>query len=120
MMAESDSSDTAESTAGARAPTPELTNNEARSRYELVAKGKPAFAEYTRLSHALMLTHTEVPEELEGQGIGSTLVRGVLDDARAQELEVVVMCPFIAAFIRRHPEYLDVMSEVSRRQVTRG
>ncbi len=116
-MAESDASDTA-ATAGA--PTPEIVNNKARSRYELVVEEKTAFAEYTHLSHALMLTHTEVPEELEGQGVGSALARGVLDDLRAQGLEVVVMCPFIAAFIRRHPEYLDAVSEVSRRQIMRG
>lgn len=97
--------------------TPRVTNNEARNRYELVLEGGVAFAEYNRLSRALMLTHTEVPEALGGQGVGSVLARGVLDDARAQGLEVIVMCPFIAAFIRRHPEYLDLVSAVSRRQV---
>lgn len=98
----------------------EVTHNEARRRYELAVGGVVAFAEYNRLSRALMLTHTEVPEALEGRGVGSTLARGVLEDARAQGLEVIPLCPFMAAFIRRHPEYLDLVSAVSRRQVLGG
>ncbi len=101
--------------------TPEnVIRNDDRNRYELSVDGKVAYSEYNRLANAIMFTHTEVPESLEGRGIGSALARGALDDVRAQGKQVIPLCPFIAAFIRRHPEYLEIVSPVSRNQVTRG
>lgn len=97
----------------------DVTRNDARTRFELSVDGKLAVSEYNRLANAVMFTHTEVPEALEGQGIGSVLARGALDDVRAQGLQVIPLCPFVAAFIRRHPEYLDLLSPVSRRQFER-
>lgn len=96
----------------------EVTRNDARNRYELSVEGQIAYSEYNRLANAIMFTHTEVPESLEGQGVGSALARGALDDVRAQGMQVIPLCPFVAAFIRRHPEYLDIVSPVSRRQVS--
>jgi predicted GNAT family acetyltransferase len=55
------------------------------------------------------LTHTEVPQELSGRGIGSRLARGVLDDIRAAGLKVVAKCPFMAGYIGKHPEYADLV-----------
>ncbi len=52
--------------------------------------------------------HTEVPTALNGRGIGSALVRGELDIARAQGLKVEARCPFVAAYIAKHPEYADL------------
>ncbi len=101
-------------------PTPnEVKRNDARNRYELAVDGKLAISEYNRLPSAVMFTHTEVPEALEGQGVGSALARGALDDVRAQGLQVIPLCPFIAAFIRRHQEYVDIVSPLSRKQVER-
>ena len=97
-----------------------VKRNDARTRYELDVDGKLAVSEYNRLANAVMFTHTEVPEALGGQGIGSALARGALDDVRAQGLQVIPLCPFIAAFIRRHREYLDLVSPISRRQVEQG
>lgn len=97
----------------------DVTRNDARTRFELSVDGKLAVSEYNRLANAVMFTHTEVPEALEGQGVGGMLVRGALDDVRAQGLQVIPLCPFVAAFIRRHPEYLDLLSPVSRRQFER-
>jgi len=97
----------------------DVTRNDARTRYELSVDGQLAVSEYNRLANAVMFTHTEVPQALEGQGIGSALARGALDDVRAQGLQVIPLCPFVAAFIRRHPEYLDLVSPVSRRQFER-
>lgn len=102
------------------AETNAVRRNDDRNRYELTAEGQLAVCEFNRLTHAVMFTHTEVPEALEGQGVGSTLVWGALDDVRAQGLEVIPLCPFVAAFIRRHREYLDLVSPVSRPQVERG
>lgn len=98
----------------------EVVRNDARSRYELVVGERVAVSEFNRLTNAVMFTHTEVPAALEGQGVGSALARGALDDVRVQGLQVIPLCPFIAAFIRRHPEYLDLVSPLSRRQVERG
>ena len=101
--------------------TPTETNavrcNDDRNRYELTAEGQLCVCEFNRLTNAVMFTHTEVPVALKGQGVGSTLVRGALDDVRVQGLQVIPLCPFVAAFIRRHREYLDLVSPVSRRQL---
>lgn len=97
----------------------EVTRNDARNRYELTVNGLLAISEYNRLANAVMFTHTEVPESLEGQGVGSALARGALDDVRAQGLQVIPLCPFIAAYISRHQEYVDIVSPVSRKQVER-
>ena len=58
----------------------------------------------------ITLIRTWVPEPLEGQGVGSKLVRTALDQARQDKLMVVPRCPFVAAFIKRHPEYLDLVA----------
>ena len=53
--------------------------------------------------------HTEVPKELNGRGIGSALARGLLDIARTQGLTVKPLCPFVAGYIAKHPEYADLV-----------
>lgn len=97
----------------------DVVRNDERNRYELTVEGQIAFADFNRLANAIMFTHTEVPESLEGRGVGSTLAKGALDDVRAQGLQVIPLCPFIAAYIRRHQEYADIVSPVSRKQVSR-
>ena len=81
------------------------------SRYEL-RDGDRMIGEaaYRRRNGRLALIHTEVDEALEGRGLGSRLVRAALDDAREQGLEVVPLCPFVASYIDRHPEYQDVVA----------
>lgn len=58
--------------------------------------------------------HTNVDERFEGHGIGSALAAHVLDDARARGLSVLPFCPFIAGWIRRHREYVDLVPEQQR------
>jgi predicted GNAT family acetyltransferase len=53
--------------------------------------------------------HTEVPQALSGQGVATKLIRGALDMVRAQGLEVVPQCPFVSAFMGKHPEYNDLL-----------
>ena len=77
-------------------------------RFELAADGHIAFSEYKRDGGVLTVMHTEVPKELNGKGIGSALVRGLLDIARAQGLKVVPLCPFVAGYIDKHPDYADL------------
>lgn len=85
-----------------------VRDNIERQRFELDADGHVAFSNYSRTGNVLTVRHTEVPRELEGHGVGSVLIRGVLDIARAQGLKVVPVCPFAKAYIERHPEYADL------------
>jgi hypothetical protein len=81
------------------------------SRYELLADGRMiGEAAYHRRGDRIAFTHTEVDESLEGRGLGSRLAATALEDARRQGLEVVPLCPFIARFIDRHPEFQDVVA----------
>ncbi len=85
-------------------------NNEAAGRYEAHVDGRLAVVDYRRVGGRITYTHTEVPDELEGQGIAGKMAHVALDDARAQRLEVVPQCPYIADYIERHPEYQDLVS----------
>jgi predicted GNAT family acetyltransferase len=87
----------------------EVRDNPARQRFELDADGSTAFATYKLTDGVITLIHTEVPQELRGRGIGSRLVGGVLDLVRAQGLKAVVLCPFIKAYISKHPEYANLL-----------
>ena len=87
-----------------------VRDNTARTRFELDADGHVAFSNYRRTDGILSILHTEVPRELEGRGIGSALIRGVLDSARAQGLKVNPVCPFARAYIERHPEYAGLQA----------
>jgi uncharacterized protein len=82
-----------------------IENNEAAQRWEAHSGQYLAVAEYRRRNDTLFFIHTEVPPELEGQGIASRLVQAALDDARTKHLAVVPFCPFVASYIRRHPDY---------------
>ena len=86
-----------------------VRDNAALHRFELEANGRTAVAYYKLADGVMTFTHTEVPKELEGHGIGSAIARGALDAARARDLKVVAQCPFIKAYIGKHPEYTDLM-----------
>lgn len=86
------------------------------SRFELHSRGQlMAYAEYNLLSNAVMFTHTEVQPEAGGRSYGSTLIKFALDSVRERGLQVIPVCPFVAAYIRRHPEYRDLVEESHRR-----
>ncbi len=81
-------------------------DNAAMGRFEMASGGAVAFVEYRREGDGrIALTHTEVPEALSGQGVGSRLVAGVLDRIRSEGGTVIAQCEFVSAFIRRHPGY---------------
>ena len=86
-----------------------VRDNSKLHRFELDTEGHIAFSEYQRADGMLTIMHTEVPKELGGRGIGSTLIKGVLDTARAQGLKVKPLCPFAKAYIERHSEYADLV-----------
>jgi uncharacterized protein len=85
-----------------------VRDNAERQRFELDVDGKVAYSNYRRTNGLLTVMHTEVPEALNGRGIGSALVRGLLDIARAQGLKVKPHCPFVRAYLDKHPEYADL------------
>ena len=88
-----------------------VRDNPVMRRFELASGAALAFVEYQRTDNRIVLTHTEVPEALSGQGVGSKLVSGVLDTIRAQGAVVVPRCKFVAAFIERHPGYRSLVAE---------
>lgn len=86
----------------------DVHDNTERQRFELGLDGHTAFADYRRADGVLTIMHTEVPKELNGRGIGSRLVRGLLDIAREQGLEVRPVCLFVTSYMDKHPEYADL------------
>jgi uncharacterized protein len=96
--------------------TIDIQDNPASQRFELSLNGAlAAYAEYNLLKQGLLFTHTEVLSEYEGQGLGSQLARFALDEVRARGVQAIPVCKFIAGFIRKHREYLDLVPEESRR-----
>jgi uncharacterized protein len=82
-----------------------------RKRYRLeVDGGEVAYCEVDPIgAGTILIKHTEVDPKFEGKGYGATLLRGILDKARADGKNVVPICPFAAAFMRRHEEYQDLL-----------
>ena len=90
---------------------PAVVDNPAARRYELRLDDRViGQIAYASEPGAVVLIHTEVSPEVEGEGFGSRLVAGALEDIRARGLRVVPVCRFAAAFIGRHPEYADLVA----------
>ena len=92
-------------------PDIQVADNWDRSRYEIVLDGKLAgFSTYRIDGDTITLVHTEIDDAFEGHGLGGKLARGALDDIRARGLHLVPKCPFIAKFVREHPDYGDLVA----------
>lgn len=89
----------------------EVHDNTRSHRFELEIDDQVAKAWYRMQGNVITFTHTEVPDELSGQGVGSRLAKGALDAVRAAKMKVVAMCPFIATYIKRHREYQDLLTD---------
>lgn len=89
--------------------SPVVRDNRDASRYEITMDGETAFLSYERRESSIVLVHTEVPQSLRDHGLGGILARHALDAARAEENRVIVQCPFVQAWLRRHPEYSDIV-----------
>jgi uncharacterized protein len=93
-----------------------VTDNAERSRYELRLDGKLiGIAAYRRRDGRVAFTHTEVDQSCEGRGFGGMLVAAALDEARKRGDEVVPLCPFVAHYIDKHPEYESLVASAHRR-----
>jgi len=90
-------------------PTPDVVNNTAESRFELTVDGYTGVLEYVLAGDRLRLMHTEVPPELRGRRLAEVLARAGLEHARSHNLRVVPFCPFVRAFLQRHPGYESVL-----------
>jgi uncharacterized protein len=88
----------------------EVVNNTVHQRYELTVEGHLAATYYKISGNVITFIHTEVPSELGGKGIGSQLIKGALDLVRADGWKVIPQCPFVKAYIDKHPEYADLLN----------
>ncbi len=87
-----------------------VRNNRAESRFECDVDGRLSVVEYEMTPDKIIFTHTEVPPELGGRGIAQKLVSTALEHAREHNLRVVPLCSYVAAYIERHPQYRDLVS----------
>jgi predicted GNAT family acetyltransferase len=88
-----------------------LIDNQELSQYEFDLGEFTPKIEYQRKGNKIYLIHTEVPAELEGQGIAAQLVKKALADIQEQELTLVPLCPFVASYLKRHPEWNRLVGE---------
>jgi uncharacterized protein len=87
-----------------------VTDDPARERYEITVDGAPAGSTiYRRRPGLIAFVHTEIDPRFEGRGFGGRLISAALDDARADGEIVLPFCPFVNAYIERHPEYADLV-----------
>ncbi len=87
----------------------DVVDNTAEQRFELTVEGHLAAAYYSLAGGVITFLHTEVPPELGGKGVGSKLIKGALDQVRADGLKVIAQCPFVKAFIGKNPAYQDLL-----------
>jgi predicted GNAT family acetyltransferase len=98
-------------------PSIVVADNSERERYEIrVGDELAGFTQYRLRRGLIAFVHTEVDDRFEGQGLGSKLIAFALDDARARSLAVLPFCPFVNAYVQRHPEYVDLVPEAHRAQ----
>jgi predicted GNAT family acetyltransferase len=87
-----------------------VTNDEDAGRFEAAVDGFRALLTYRRSPGRITFLHAEVPPPLQRQGLAAKLTRTALEFARANHLQVVPLCPYVAGFIRKHREYQDLVS----------
>ena len=91
---------------GNRKRAPQLVTT---GRFELEREGQVAYLQYNITGHVLELLHTEIPDSMRGCGVASTLSKTALDWARANNMKIDVVCPFVDGYLQSHPEYSDLV-----------
>lgn len=94
-----------------------VTNNADRRRFEVALEGGVAFAEYELEPGRIILPHTVVPPAFEGKGVAGALARHAFGYARENGLRVVPTCPFMAAWVKKHPEAQDIVDPACRAEL---
>lgn len=98
-----------------------VADNPEQGRFEISVDGQLAgFADYRRRPGRVVFTHTEIDPAYQGRGLGGRLAREALEAARAEGSAVTPLCPYIAGYIREHPEYVALVDEQHRQQFTSG
>lgn len=87
----------------------DITHNQAAKRFETSIDNQVGYISYQERDGKLVYDHTIVPQELEGRGIGSALVKHALNYAREQDKKVVPQCSFVSSYISKHPEYQNLV-----------
>ena len=87
----------------------ELIHDTNKHQFRIESEGQAALLNYHKQPGKIIFLHTEVPPAWEGRGIGSRLAKAGLEYARARNLQVVPLCPFVAAYLEQHPEYADLV-----------
>jgi uncharacterized protein len=99
----------------AAAGAPTVTDNPAAARYELHVGGELAGIIAYRLHDAtISLLHTEIEPAFQGAHLGGHLARFALDDARQRGLAVLPFCPYVGSWIKKHPEYAELVPQDRR------
>jgi predicted GNAT family acetyltransferase len=92
-----------------------LVDNAGGHRFELTVNHSTAYMEYGDREEALALFHTEVPAQLEGQGVGSALVEKVLAEVERRQRLLIPLCPFVTSYLKRHPEWQRLVAPAYQR-----
>ncbi|MEW5674814.1 GNAT family N-acetyltransferase [Flavobacterium enshiense] len=88
-----------------------LKLNEEKRRFELEVEDSVAYVEFIKNNDGIVfLTHTEVPAELEGKGVGSEMVSRTLNWIKEHGFTLAPLCPFVAAYLKRHPEWTEILA----------
>ena len=83
-------------------------------RYEISVDGEPAgFTQYLDRDHQRIFFHTEVDERFSGRGLANKLITGALTDTRAAGRRIVPVCPFVAAYLKRHDDFADIVDPIT-------
>jgi predicted GNAT family acetyltransferase len=88
----------------------ELRNNKEIKQFDTMVDGQVALIEYTISDNRIFLTHTEVPSELGGRGVGTLLVKETLEEIERMKLQVIPACTFVKSFIQKNPEYRRLLA----------
>jgi uncharacterized protein len=88
-----------------------VIDNKDQQRFEVHQSGATAYLEYRFYKKDIALMHTLVPANLEGKGIASALAHHALEWAKENKMPVMVYCPYVAAYLKRHPEYNDIIDK---------
>ena len=88
-----------------------LRDNTDRKQFELSVEGFTARVEYMIMSNKIFLTHTEVPRELEGKGVGSKIVKLAFEEIEKRGLKLIPLCPFVAKYLTKHPEWKKILAD---------
>lgn len=86
----------------------EITHNQAESRFETQVNGQLAKLDYSMDGNTIVMTHVGVPYEFRGQGVAGVITKAGLEYAKANSLRVIPMCAYVASYIRRNPQYVEL------------